>query len=291
MDKLINILLLNWNSSQEIESFFDRALPDYVSDDVRIFLIDNCSSDEDKENLSKIYSKWQGRFSLHLIFNDKNLGYAGGNNRGYHYIRDNSLDGDILILNPDVSLSWNSLTELKSCLNDDVGIVMPRTAGEDGSIIYDYIVLDGLRQYYFQTKHRVHDTDYAVGACILINRRALDQLELFDERFFMYWEEVDLSIRYRRGGYRVISSTKAQAIRRENSPSRNVNAVYYYIRNSFLLRHNHNEMVSLVKFVWFLSLALLGQVRLSVVQGELERLIKYYQGFKDGVSQSWGKLK
>lgn len=237
----INILLLNWNSSDDIKICIENILKsDYQ--DYRIILIDNDSKEIDKKNILELFNKYKNDINIHLVMNDKNYGYAGGNNRGYEYISKMNLAGNILILNPDVSIMENTLTEMMHALKEDVGIVMTKTLISEGTILYDSIKFNGLKQKWEINGQDSLESDYAAGSCMLLKRSLIDQIGLFDEIFFMYWEEVDLSLRIKEIGYKIISTTKTYIVRKHNSNDRNIKAKFYLSRNAILLYKKHTNI-------------------------------------------------
>lgn len=281
---MLNIFLINWNSSDVIKESLEGSIIRSDLNDYRVILIDNNSYEDEKNVLFAIYEKWKNKCDIHLVLNDGNYGYAGGNNKGYDYLKFNKLDGDILILNSDVQLSKDTLRVLQDSMGDSIGIVMCRTLKPDGCVLYDFIKLDGFKQKWVSGHYQTTESDYAAGSCMLIKRDIVDKIGLFDERFFLYWEEVDFSVKVKKLGYRIISTSKSAITRKDNPAERNINAVYFYIRNSFYLRANHPEVFSLNQHIVFLTYSLLSQAKLCIQQSEPKRLLKFIRGLFDGVA-------
>ncbi|MDN3490862.1 glycosyltransferase, partial [Pseudoalteromonas sp. APC 3694] len=198
--------------------------------DFRIVLIHNATADE--AELLAIPMQFPA-IEFHIVINKKNLGYAGGNNAGYDYLKKNNLEGDLVIINPDVTVSKNTLAELQSAAAEKkVALVMCRTLDTNGSHLYDFIQLKGFINNYKKTEKDIVQTDYAAGSCLYVKRTVVGRYGLFDASFFMYWEEVDLSMRYKQLGYRSISTTKTIIERAPNSSERSANALYYSLTNA-----------------------------------------------------------
>ena len=203
-----------------------------------------------------------------------------GNNRGYEYLRQNNLDGDILILNPDVLISENTLEQLKIVLdsNNTVGAVMCRTVDDREKILYDYISMDGLDQKWLISDRDFVATDYVAGSCMLLKREVIDKIGLFNEKFFMYWEEVDLSFRIKKFGFKLFSTIQTKIVRKENDKSRSFNMNFYMTRNLFLMKKlyeciNRNDLIIL----------LLKMFKGSIVNTYKYRDMKYLLVFIKGV--------
>ena len=190
-----------------------------------------------------------------------------------------------MILNPDVAICNNTLKEMADALIDDIGAVMTRTLNSDNSLMYDYIKLNGFKQKWLTTTQNIIETDYVAGSCMLLKREVIDNIGLFDEKFFMYWEEVDLSFRIKELNLKLISTTKTHIRRQENSPERNINAVYYYIRNLFYMQNKYKH-VSNFEFNLYVIKSFIFQVIYGVKNGELKvRIKKFFEGIKDGSSK------
>lgn len=259
MSVKLNILILNWNSASDVANLL-RSLEKSEFLDFRVILVHNATSDQDAiEELNELYSK---KFEVHLVINDSNLGYAGGNNSGYEYIEESGLAGDLAIINPDVEIDKNTLSEMYNLLmKKGVGGVMCRTINEQGGIIYDHIELVGFMSKYKTTMKEEVETDYVAGSCMMLKRQALEQIGLFDEEFFMYWEEVDLSIRMKKKGFRLLSTTKCKITRSDNDNSRSLNALKYSIRNSFLIREKHPEFIMIDHYCYLFRMLMLATAK------------------------------
>ncbi|MDT8887156.1 glycosyltransferase family 2 protein [Aquirufa sp. LEPPI-3A] len=280
---MINVLIVNWNSGgqclQLIHSLVKSEFANY-----RIVMIDNDSSESDilkLKNCEEIASLKKVEF--HLIRNASNLGYAGGNNAGFSYLKNKNLAGDILILNPDVTLQPNTLSVMsKVLIQEGIAGVMVRTFIEGGKLMYDYFSLNGFVQKWLYSKdNSTVETDYLAGSCMLLNRKLIDRLGLFDDSFFLYWEEVDLSIRLKNAGFRLMSTNETFIIRFDNELSRKSNSVYYLTRNAFLLLKNHANLTG-VDLTWYLLRMFISSVFISIKTFDFRFLLNYLKGFASG---------
>jgi GT2 family glycosyltransferase len=133
-----------------------------------------------------------------------------------------------LFLNPDTELLEGSLAELVAGLAADVGIAGARQLDDEGAVIPtmrrfpsalvalgDSLGLErlpwrpgrlGERELRLERYAHAFEGDWTIGSFLLIRREALDAVGGFDERFFLYSEEVDLCLRVRRAGWKVVHS-------------------------------------------------------------------------------------
>jgi GT2 family glycosyltransferase len=185
-----------------------------------IFVVDNGSGhDQELARICEIGPK-----PITFIFNGNNEGLASAANRAFRKSRGEY----ILNLNPDVTVTPRSVTILFDFLenNPEVGAVFPRLLNEDGSLqmscrrFYDLptVILRRTPLHRIVGKRRldrhlmadfdhgsVRNVDWALGAAFLVRRKALHpHNRLFDDRYFLYFEDVDLCMDLQRRGWRVI---------------------------------------------------------------------------------------
>ncbi len=223
------IIILNYNSSEEtIECIKSLKKVDTQNSDLKIIVVDNHSREEEVEKLKKFLKS--EKHPIHTICNDKNLGYSGGNNTGISFALKNGADY-ILVLNNDTIVDKNFLTPLIETLesDDSIGAAVPkiffakghefhkdRYKKEDlGRVIWyaggeiDWMNVIGKHtgvdevddgEMYAQTR----ETEYATGACVLFRASTLKRVGLFDNAYFLYYEDSDLSMRIKRLKERVV---------------------------------------------------------------------------------------
>jgi len=274
---MLSIFILNWNSVRDVSNLL-RSLVKSDYRKFRVLLIHNATKDLDY--LRKLYNEYQEKLEVHLIINDENYGYAGGNNSGFEYLQKKNIQGDILILNPDVTVQPDTLTALVNAKEKtNAGAVMIRTYDDSGVHLYDRVKLNGFNQSYHFTDKETYESDYAAGSCLLLDRTIINEIGLFDEKYFMYWEEVDLSLRIKQLDKLIIGTTTSFITRKANPVERSANAIYYSVRNSFYLKekftfdiHKHNL---------YLLKMLLGSIKASILCLDLQFFLCFLQGFKN----------
>ena len=198
-------------------------LADVQVADVQVVVTDNNSGDDSVARIRQYLQRgWDGlRIELQPLLN--NGGFAYGNNAAIRPRLD-SVDPPayVLLLNPDTILRPNALTSLVHFLNEhpDVGIVGSRLEHPDGSAecsAFRFPTVAGeldqalrlgpisrlLRRYVIAQPIPTSNaaTDWVAGASMLIRRDVFDAIGLLDERYFMYFEEVDFCWRAHRAGW------------------------------------------------------------------------------------------
>ncbi len=201
-----------------------------------VIVIDNSSGDGSIALLKNKYP-WVRRIASPI-----NAGFGRGVNWGIT----NARNPYILILNPDVIAQNGSLQQLYSELqrNPTVGLIAPQLRSPEGTLQYSccrfqtpLLVLFrrswlgktrfGIRRLdHFLMKDYDHsrprNVDWVIGGCMLVRRQALEQVGLIDERFFMYFEDMDWCRRFWQNGWLVRYEPRAVMIHhhRRQSASR-----------------------------------------------------------------------
>ncbi len=202
--------------------------------ETEIIVVDNASVDGGPEEVARHFPH------VRVIENDTNAGYSRGVNRG---IRE-SAGEFFLILNPDILVHEGALDRLveHAAANSDVAIVGPKLLNRDGTVQYSCRRFYTIRTFLYRRTplgrffpdspvlrdhlmldwdHETNrDVDWMLGACLLVRRSAVDDVGLMDERFFLYFEDVDWCYRMKAHGWRVVyvaDATMTHAHRRESA--------------------------------------------------------------------------
>lgn len=238
----ISAIIVNYNDVGALVNSVGRLLTAQQPALIEVVIVDNASTDGSRTIFEAARKRWPcSRTRVIWLQQQRNLGFGKGVNLGF-----TQATGDqLLVMNPDVMLEGESLMTLSSSLvnHPDVGMVAPRLLNGDGSLQlscrrhYTLPVLT-LRTFPFNrlwpsngpVNHHLmaewdhshsRDVDWIVGACLLLRREALET-RIFDERFFLYFEDVDLAIDLRQRGWRVVYVPDAVARHEHRRKSANL---------------------------------------------------------------------
>jgi GT2 family glycosyltransferase len=214
----VDAVVVSYNSREELRAC---VAPLSGAEGVDLVVVDNASTDGSLEALLGL--------PVTAVQLCRNGGFAHGCNAGWRL----GQAPFVLFLNPDAVLRPDDLDRLAQVLEQEpeVGAVAPRIVGADGVLQWSQRRFPRLRSVYAQALflHRllpaadelVRDEeayarpgspDWVSGACILVRRTLLEQLDGFDEGFFMYCEDIDLCRRVRDAGYGVRFEPAAVAV-------------------------------------------------------------------------------
>lgn len=237
-------VVLNWRQPDETIA----ALSSLRGSGVEAVVVDNASGDD---SVDRIRHAFPGAL---MVENGVNAGYAGGNNAGIRLALDHGAEA-VLVLNSDVVVEPDALDVLTQALleHPEWGIAAPVSLCRDDPSIVDFyratVDLDHLAVHAHGRDEPVGDlvdceTDYATGSAMLIRASLLEEIGLFDEQFFLVWEDVDFGLRARAAGSGIGVVARAR-VRHGRSVSFGGEATplyqYFFVRNSFLIVAKHRR--------------------------------------------------
>lgn len=231
---LISILIVNFNGKKYLGEILDNCIKSIFNNDYEnyeILFIDNGSIDDSVEHIKKLYGNDK---RLRIIKLDKNCGTTGAKNIGVKLSK-----GELLyILNTDIYLRKETLKKMNEVMknNPDVGIlscklVRPngqiQTEGESFYTNYSLLgtVLPSLNhRLYMQNiekRNNLNIVDWISGGALMIRKHLFNKVGPYDENYFMYSEEVDLSYKVNKLGYKVACITDYETLHYHKLTSKN----------------------------------------------------------------------
>ncbi len=234
----VSIITINYNGLADTCALID-SIPfnDYP---LEVIMVDNASQNDEATAIEQHYPQ------VKVIRSNQNLGFAGGNNLGIKAAQGQYL----FFVNNDTVFKEFNIKALISRLEsaENIGMVCPkiRFAWDNHPIQFaGYTPLSPItirnRAIGFGEKDQgqyntAHPTPYAHGAAMMVKREVIDKVGIMPECYFLYYEELDWSLRIRQAGYEIwyepactIYHKESQATG-QNSPLR----TYYFTRNRLL---------------------------------------------------------
>lgn len=251
--------------------------------EAEIFVIDNASTDGSREYLGSKFSNVQ------FTWNQENLGFGKACNQALK-----TATGDfILFLNPDTIVAENCFSTCISFLQktagagalgirmlDGRGKFLPESKRSFPSPLVSFYKLCGLSALFPQSKtfsryhlgyldeHQNHEIDVLAGAFMMIKKEVLEKTGGFDEAFFMYGEDVDLSYRIQQAGYKnyYFSEQSILHFKGESTKKGSVNYVrmFYVAMSRFVQKHYSSSKAGM--FTALINTAIFLRALLSIVK-------------------------
>lgn len=285
------LIVVNYGSSRLLAENLGRM---ELPSDVTVIIVDCFSNEGERAAVRELCA----RRGWDAVLPPSNLGFGGGMNAGALHAFDAGADV-IVALNPDATIDAASLSTLVAASRDDPdAIISLRILDGRGNVWFDGADLyldDGTnagrrKREMFSGRPR---REWANGACFAISADLWRRVGGFDDDYFLYWEDVDLSHRVLDAGGRIVLLEDATAVHDEGQThgrkptDRMKSETYYYynIRNRLLYAAKHLDNDSLDRWTrsaWRVS------YQKILLQGGKRQLIKwapwraYFRGLRDG---------
>ena len=264
----ISVIIVNYN----VEFFLEQCLNsvykalEHVTGEV--FVVDNNSIDGSVEMVNKKFP------NVHLIENKENVGFSRANNQAIRI----SKGKYVLLLNPDTVVEEDTFSKVVSFMDDhpEAGALGVRMLDGKGKFLPEskrglptpsvaFFKIFGLSRLFphskafgkyhlgYLSEFDINEVDILSGAFMLMRKDALDKVGLLDEDFFMYGEDVDLSYRIQKSGYKnyYFPDTRIIHYKGESTKKSSVNYVFVFYRAMaiFAGKHFSEKNASVLSFL------------------------------------------
>jgi GT2 family glycosyltransferase len=217
----LSVIILNWNARDYLVAALQSIIEQVWQHSIQLIVVDNASNlDDSVETVRRDFPQAM------LIAHPQNVGFAGGNNIGLQQARGRY----VLFLNPDTVVHLGAFDTLISWMDDhpQVGACGPKLLNSDGSLQASCRAFPSIGAGFFRNtplgrlwpnnpwtrsylmENFAHDreasVDWLSGSALLVRREAIDALvkqegRVWDEKYFMYCEDVDLCYRLKELGW------------------------------------------------------------------------------------------
>lgn len=244
----LSIVIVNWNTKSRLAACLDSIERHPPTGECEVIVVDNDSSDGSAQMVGECFP------DITLVEQVKNVGYAEGNNRG---IRASS-GRYVLLLNPDTEVKAGTLDGLIKFADEhpEAAAVGCRLVGPDGKVqrscrsfpdpigvLFEYTRLSYLfpksrlfgryRMTYFRYNQE-SEVDQPMGSCLLLSRKAIEDVGMFDQEFAIFFNEVDWCYRARQKGWKVYFTPAAEVIHHGGASTSQIKAE--------MVRESHRSM-------------------------------------------------
>ena len=282
---LISIITLNYNQTDVTCAFLESTRM-LTYDRFETIIVDNGSKTDPTEQITR------GNYpNVRIIVCDENLGFAGGNNVGMRAAK-----GDfIFLLNDDTEVTSNLIESvLKPFYSDEkVGVVSPKIKFHYSPDTIQYAGFRRMNPYTGRTKmigngecdtgqyDVLMETYGSHGAAMMLKREVIEQVGMFAEEFFLYYEEWDWSARIRRAGYKILYQPEAVVYHKESMTvgKESTLKVYYQTRNRILyMKRNTTKRQFFIFSLFFVFLAVPKAIIKYLSYFQFQHALAYIRG-------------
>lgn len=208
----VSVIIVDWNTKDILQNCLDSIYQTIDNLSCEIIVVDNASSDGSTEMLQERYPQ------VIKFYNKVNRGFGAANNQAFAIMKGKYA----LLLNTDAILTPGAINKLYSFANThpQAAIVCGQLLNADGSkqnsvaafpslpsLLINTSLLEYIFPQWYPSKRYEHtfpiEVDSAIGACMMIRKKALDEAGFFDERYFFFFEETDLAYAFHSKGWSV----------------------------------------------------------------------------------------
>lgn len=269
-DPLVSVIIVNHNGMDDLKVCLHSLAENCPG--FEIIVVDNNSTDGSREMISKQFPQ------VVLISNPDNRGFPAANNQGIRASKGHFL----LFLNPDTVVYPQSLEILLTAIQqrpeyggigpalltgeNEVQISFGGRVGFLTQVLQKYC-LNPYYQYVLKHRRKVRDVGWLSGACLLVRRDVIEQIGMFDEDFFLYFEDIDLCYRIRDKGWKLCYFPESKIFHSGGtSTGKHKQASRFFYRKSQLYFYSkHNSRLSLLMLRVYLGLNFLGRASLGIL--------------------------
>ncbi len=252
----IAVIIVNWNLKEDtLECLTSLSALNLKDIKLLTIVVDNGSTDGTVAAIKKKFPK------VTLIENKTNLGFTGGNNAGIDYALNKNAEF-VWLLNNDTVVNEYTLQELLKVFEDGVGIAGSKIyfyrgrefhneryqPGERGKVIWyaggnidwknmygSHYGVDAVDIGQF---NKVTETDFVTGCSMMISAKAFEKIGKLDEKYYLYLEDLDFSLRAKRAGFKLVFAPGSVVWHKNAGSSSgpgNLLHEYYFTRNRLLI--------------------------------------------------------
>lgn len=279
-------IILNYNSQDTIKdclfSVFKSDYPNY-----EVVVVDNDSRDGSLEFSKTLFTR------AHFIKNEKNIGFAAGINVGIRFALEKFADY-VFILNPDAFIERKTISKLVKTAESmkKSGILSPIIYNSEKEGVWfsgGKIKWLSMKAAHSQndSKTNPYSTSYVSGCAMLVKKDVFREVGLFDEDYFLYYEDADFCRRAKKKGFKCLIVPEAKVYHMEKSESDKKSKTYWLVFSALIFFKKNTPLV--LKpwlFVYMAIRKIKNKMDVVSRKNELAKIVqKAYNDFKIWNSQ------
>lgn len=278
----LSVIIVNYNVKHFLEQALHSVRKASASLQVEVFVVDNNSVDGSCEMVKRLFPE------VILIENKTNPGFSKANNQAIRA----SKGEYVLLLNPDTVVEEDCFPKTCAFMDDtpDAGALGVKMIDGKGHYLPEskrglptprvaFYKMFGFAalfpkskqfgQYHlgYLDKDQIHQVDVLAGAFMLLRKGLLDKIGLLDEDYFMYGEDIDLSYRITKAGYKnyYFPNTTIIHYKGESTKKASVNYVFVFYKAMIIFAQKHYSAQHAQVFSLLIHLAIYGRASIALV--------------------------
>jgi hypothetical protein len=296
----VAIIILNWNGLSDtigcLESLKEITYPDYT-----VIVVDNGSSGNDANVLEEKFSD-----HIQLIRNDKNYGFAEGNNIGIRHALEKSNPQYILLLNNDTMVDPCFIDEFIKVAESDttIGVLGPKIyyhhepqkiwfAGGTFHPRIGQAFHTGINHHDNGRYDTIREVAFITGCAMLIKIEVIKKIGLLDSDYFAYHEDSDFCFRARRAGYKLVFVPQSKIWHKVASTLglTSFPYVYFIARNRIILMRKNASKLNIILFFtpYFIVVKIIKPLLNFTTRRNWRAIHALFLGTRDGLFHNWGE--
>lgn len=285
----ISVIIVNYNVEYFLEQCLNSVFDALKNIEGEVFVVDNNSIDGSVEMVKQQFPQAQ------LIANKNNVGFSVANNQAIRIAK-----GDyVLLLNPDTVVEEDTFQKCIDFMDknpeggglgvrmiDGKGHFLPESKRGLPTPSVAFYKIFGFSRIFPKSKtfgkyhlgyldeHETHEVEILSGAFMFMRKEVLDKVGLLDEAFFMYGEDIDLSYRIIKGGYKNFYFPETQIIhyKGESTKKSSINYVFVFYRAMVIFAEKHFSQKNAKLFSFFINLAIYFRAGLALLNRFIKRI-------------------
>jgi GT2 family glycosyltransferase len=285
----LTVVIVNYNVKYFLEQALYSVRRASQKLEVEVYVVDNTSVDGSNEMVREKFPE------VKLIANKENVGFSVANNQA---IRE-SKGEYVLLLNPDTVVQEDTFDNVVSFMDhhpnagglgikmlDGKGNFLPESKRGLPTPAVAFYKIFGLSSLFpksktfgkyhlgYLDKDEIHEVEILAGAFMLLRKKTLDEIGLLDETFFMYGEDIDLSYRIIKGGYKNYYYPHSPIIhyKGESTKKGSINYVFVFYNAMVIFAKKHFSQSGAKAFSFLIHIAIYLRAFLALVNRFIKRI-------------------
>lgn len=288
--KKISVILVNYNGKLYNDKCIESILRSSIALETHVIVVDNASTDD---SLTSLQNKWGRNEQITIIPLDKNYGFSKANNIGIKWARKNKFEY-FFLLNNDTEITMDTIEKMVNMQKNTNAVVVPKIvyadktdtlwcAGGEFSKIIRKPLQRGLNQKDDGRYNISGRCSFANGCCMLLNEYIIQKLGMLDERFFLYYEDAEYSLRAEQKEIPIWYCAEALVYHKVNGSTlgneRPDNA--YYITRNWLMCNQMYMKKNFLLFLCYFGLNRLAWIIIWFFAKKKKNILATVKGIKD----------